>query len=727
MNRYLRILRITTLTLVVSLLLVGYAAAQTSSNVTGIIYDADGAVVIGAVVVVKDSDPIRGTATDLKGEFAIDATSDDILEISSLGYKSVAVKLNSRNYIEVRLEEEVSEMDEVVVVGYGEQKKSNLAGAVVSVGGEVVDGITTPDILNSMSGVTPGVGIYQYSSEPGTYDTDIDVRGMGTPLIIIDGAERSQEEFSRLSNSEIESISVLKDASAAIYGVKASNGVVLVTTKQGLKQRPTVSYSGRFGVQMVTDYVEQVTALQYGEMYNESQINTYIRQRSYFQKEDEIWQKLKFDAEYFEDCLSGEQQTYSYMDLLLNETAKQHQHSASVRGGNESTTYYANLSYFFEDGLYRSGSLFSDKINVRLNVTTKLTESLKLNINVSYINTTRSAPSQSLTNIFNSAIIYPVYEEPYANGNSDYLAASEFSILNPLATSDSDISGGADTDERYLQSNFELQFNPVAAKNLTLKARYSYDYNNRDIETFNKQYNLYEYMPNDDEYAAYTYNGPSNFSHEQRKIIRWTSQFSGDYKKTAGKHAFNAMLLFEAKSSDTYTAESYTELLIDEIPSLSAGLSSSDQVSSSSAVETTMSGVSRLNYTFDNKYIVEGIVRADGSSKFAKGNRWGVFYSALGAWRFSEEKFVKNRLKFLSNGKLRFSYGMMGDDGSAVSQYDTGYTYPSGDIDLGVNSSTVEGGYGFGDVWYSALGINDVANTDLTWYTSETINLGLDL
>ncbi len=727
MANFLHILRELKLLLLMTLLSVGAASAQNSPSIKGKVLDENGTPIIGATIIVNDGASTRGALSDIDGTFSINAKADEELIVSFLGYSEVSVKVGTRSYIEVRMEEDIDELEEVVVVGYGEQRRANIAGAVAAIDGEEMESNTSPDALNALTGRVSGVSIVQYSSEPGTYDTEIDVRGMGTPLIIIDGVERSQAEFSRMSSNEIESVSILKDASASIYGVKAANGVVLVTTKKGGNQKAKVSYSGRFGIQMVTDYIEHVSALQYGELYNEQDINAYIRSKTYFKYEDEIWQSLKYDQTYFEQCLSGEIETYSYLDLMMNNTAKQQQHSVSVNGGNDSTTYFANMSYFAEEGLYKSGSLSSDKINMRLNLSTTIAEGLKLNMKFGYINTIRNAPSSSLTEIFKSAIIYPVNQEPYANGNLDYLAMSDEIIDNPLATSDSEISGYDYDDERFVQSNFELVYTPKSIKQLSLKANFSYDYINIDSEVFNKEYTLYDYVENDDYYSPYVYNGPSTFERTQNKQVRWTSQFSAAYSNKVGKHAFGGLLLFESKSNETQISGGSTELLIDELPSLNTGLSSTDQVWSSYALANTLSLVSRLNYTYDDKYIIEATARLDGSSKFSPENRWGLFPSVLLAWRFSEESFVKNNISWLSSGKLRVSYGKLGDDSSAISQYDTGYTYPSGDITLGNKTSTVLGGYGFDDVWLSALEVNDVANTDLTWYTSETVNIGLDL
>lgn len=701
------------------------AVAQSGKSVSGIIVDENKEPVIGATIIVDGTSV--GAISDVSGKFTITAHADDVLVVTYIGYQTEEVTVGTKTSLNIALRQEAKELQEIVVVGYGEQTKASLVGAVASVQGDDIERTSSSDVLNALTGRAAGVRIAQYSSEPGTFDTNIDIRGMGEPLIIIDGSERSQEEFSRLSSFEIESVSVLKDASAAIYGVKAANGVVLVTTKKGEKQKAKVSYTGRFGVQAVTQFMEQVSALQYGEMYNEKELNTKIRARTYFQYEDEIWDSLTYDADFFSKCLSGEISTYDYIDMVMNNVAAQQQHAVSVSGGTDNTTYFINLGYYNEQGLYASGSLNSDKINTRFNITTTLAPGLNFNMNVGYINTTRNAPSSSLSNIFKSAISYPVTDEPYVNGDTDYLSVSKWNIPNPLATSDSDISGYEKDDDRFLQSTFALNYRNPRLKELLLTARFSYDYINKDEEIFSKAYDLYSYDQDAQDYRSYTYNGPSEISQSVTKQIRYNAQLSANYNKKWGNHKLGALLLFEARDVQNDYFYGSTELAIDENPILSAGLSDTDKITSTYSHTSKLSAVSRINYDYDSRYLLEASCRLDGSSKFPVNNRWGLFPSILTAWRFSEESFIRNALWNMSNGKLRVSYGILGDDAAASADYESGYTYPSGNYVGGNVNSVTQGGYYFGNSWVTGLGVNDVANENLTWYTSKTFNIGLDL
>lgn len=689
------------------------------AKVSGVVLDEQQQPLIGATVFIVGTS--RGTATNVDGEFNLTAGADDVLSVSFIGYETELKKVGAQSNFKFLLRLDTKELEEVVVVGYGEQTKASLVGAVASVKSSDIEATTSSDVLNSLTGRAAGVRIAQYSSEPGTYDTDIDIRGMGEPLIIIDGAERSQAEFSRLSNFEIESVSILKDASAAIYGVKAANGVVLVTTKQGQKQKTKVSYTGRFGVSAVTEYMDLCSSLKYGELYNEKTLNSYIKARTYFQNEEEIWSSLEYDTDYFNKCLSGEIQSYDYLDMIMDKVATQQQHAISLTGGGDNATFFINLGYYGEEGLYSSGSLNSDKFNARINVTTKISESLSANVNVGYINTIRNAPSSNMSSIFKSAICYPVNDAPYANDNPDYLAMSEWSVANPLATSDSDISGYEKIDEKYLQSNFSLSYRNPNFKELLFKAQVNYDYNTKMDETFTKLYEMYDYDYEYDTYTSYYYNTPSSLSNIFQEQTRITYQLSANYnKKSKNKlHTFGALLLGEAREVKTETTTSATDLLIDDNPTLAAGLSSTNSVNSTLVHTAKMSLVTRLSYNYNSKYFIESTARLDGSSKFAASNRWGLFPSVLAAWRFSEEDFIRKLIPKMSNGKLRVSYGVLGDDGSADSQYDAGYYYP--------NTDSGQSGAQFGDTWYPGLEISDVANDDLTWYTSHTFNVGLDL
>ncbi len=709
------------LLLLLGVLIIGSAQSVSaqSAPLTGVVVDSEKAPIIGATIIVEGSN--IGTTTSMTGKFSIGAKPGDVILVSFIGYKNQKVTVTTKTNITISMVSSTTELDEVVVVGYGEQTKANLLGAVATVKASDIEATTSSDIVNSITGRAPGVRVAQYSSEPGTFDTDIDIRGMGTPLFIIDGAERSQEEFSRLSSFEIESVSILKDASAAIYGVKAANGVVLVTTKKGAKQKTKVSYTGRFGIQAVTEYLDLCSALKYGEMYNEKTINAKIRSRTYFQYEDELWSSLEYDTDYFNKCLSGEIQSYDYIDMIMNDIATQQQHAISLNGGNDNTTYFMSFGYYNEQGLYSSGSLNSDKYNARINVTTTVAKGLTFNANVGYINTIRNAPSSSLYDIFKNAICTPVNDSPYANNNSDYLAMSEWNLESPIAMADSDISGYTLTDQKYLQSTFALNYRAPRLKDVLFRAQLNYDYNNKKNEVFDKEYELYEYDEEYDYYKTFTYNSPSALTQTLQDQTRLTYQVSANYnKKSKNKeHTFGALLLAEARDVVTESTTSSSELYVDEHPNLSAGMSESNSVTSSLSHTAKMSLVTRLSYNYKSKYLLETTARLDGSSKFAPENRWGVFPSVLAAWRFSEENFVRNLFPRLSNGKLRVSYGIMGDDASADSQYEAGYYYPT--------SSTTQTGAQFGDTWTPGLEVSDVENEDLTWYTSRTFNVGIDL
>jgi len=697
---------------------IGYSQNTTPTNqpaylINGVVLDNENMPVIGANVIVQGKG--RGTITDGDGKFKINVSTKSILIISYIGYKSQELMIKNNSDLKIILEMDNKNIDEVVVVGYGTQKKINLTGSISSISATEMEKTASMDAVNTLTGRVPGVRVAQYSSEPGTYDTDIDIRGLGTPLYIIDGVERSKEEFSRLSSYEIDNVSILKDASAAIYGVKAANGVVLITTRSGSKSKTRVSYNGRFGSVNITSFPEKCNAAQYAELWNEKSMNAGIILPDYFTREADLIATLKYSPETIEKYKTGELPSTDYIGLIFKKQAFQQQHSISIDGGTDVTQFFITMGYYKEDGLYISNDLSSEKYNFRLNLSNQLSKSLKFNVNLGYINTLKESPYRDLISIFKPAISALPMEGPYANNNPDYLASYTNSYENPLALINKDISGFQKNDDKFLQSNFELVWTVPYVKGLTAKGRFSYDYINRFTKAFRKPYELYNYDAANDVYNGVSYNTPANVSESTIQNIRKNFQFSVNYNtKINTKHNIAALLLYEQIRVDSIRSDASTDLNVDLIPDLSSGIKSTNSVGSNYAATAKRSFVGRVNYDYLGKYLLEVTARYDGSSKYPVNNRWGLFPGVSAGWRVSEEPFVKNNLNFVDNFKIRASWGKLGDDAAANNQLQAGYYYPST-------------GYMFGSEWVSGYNIQNLANPNLTWYTSQMTNIGFDL
>lgn len=378
------------------------ASAQQTVTVQGRVTDAENQPLIGVSVLVKGT--TTGVSTGIDGDYTITAPADGILEFAFLGLKTQDIEIGSRSIINVVMEEDKTSIDEVVVVGYGVQKRGSVTGAVAGVKGSEMIQTKNENPQNMLAGRVAGLRVWQKSSEPGTFSNSFDIRGMGSPLVIIDGIPRTTEEFQRLNPNDIEDVSVLKDASAAIYGVRAANGVVLVTTKQGREGQAKVSYNGSFTFQVPSKMPKLANAYEAMTLYNEQSMNK-VDGGSIIYTEDD-----------FEAFRNGTRRTTDWNSLLFSDFSPQTQHDISISGGTEKTKYYVSMGYFYQEGFFRSGDLNYDKINLRSNLSTKIAKGLTFDLNISGIADQRNTPYTSsvdiIRNYWKQGVLYPAYADP---------------------------------------------------------------------------------------------------------------------------------------------------------------------------------------------------------------------------------------------------------------------------------------------------------------------------
>ena len=699
-------------------------AVQQNKTISGKVTDSSGAPLPGVTVMIKGT--TNGTITNADGKYTLpNVPGDANIVFSFVGMRPQEILSAGKTNIDVSLEEDAIGIEEVVAVGYGTMKKGNLTGAIASVGSEDLVKVSLNDVTNTMTGRAPGVRVVQYSSEPGRFDSDIDIRGFGTPLVIVDGVQRDKNGFDRLDPNEIESVSILKDASAAIYGVKAANGVVLVTTKKGTAGKMKVSYSGRTGVQIVTAFPEMCNSYQYATMFDEMFINNEISSRR-----DNG--EPRYSAADIQGFKNGSLPSTDFLGLVMSNTANQQQHNVTLNGGTEKLKYFTSFGFFDEGGLLKSDALWAKKYNLRTNIKAEIAKGLNLGVNLGFINTVRNSSAggpgwmNSYAWVLRSAMSMRPTEPVYANNNPDYLQQFEDGEDHPIALTNEEYSGYDKHQEKYITSTFDLEYKIPFVKGLSTKLMYAYDATIGFEKEFKKKYDQYIYDVNADTYTPRTHDSPSNLTEDYWEGIRKNVQFALNYDNHFGNHNVSGVVLYEQVERINVAHRAYTEYIIDAVDQLNAGSTSSNRVYSGTLSKTreasdphvngetsNQSFVGKVNYDYSGKYLAEFSCRYDGSSMFPKDSRWGFFPAASVGWRISEESFIKDNVPFLDNLKLRASYGKLGDDGAAAYQFLTGYTYPSGV-------------YQVGDRWLSGLGFKNSANPDLTWYTSETSDIGLE-
>lgn len=702
-----------------------------NKKISGVVVDNNNETLIGVSVTVKNSTGNSGTITGLDGDYVIEAPADAVLIFNYIGFAPKEEKVAGRTNINVTLEVSSVQVDEVVVVGYGVQKKVTLSGAVAGVKGSEMLRTKNENPQNMLTGKITGVRVWQKSSEPGSYGANFDIRGMGSPLVIIDGIPRSVEDFQRINPSDIDDISVLKDASAAIYGVRSANGVVLVTTKKGKEGKMEVSYSGSYTFQKPSGMPTLANAYDAMTLYNEKSMNN-INGGNIIYGEDT-----------FEAFRNGTRRTTDWTSLLFSDYSPQTQHDLSLSGGSDKLKYYLGMGYFFQEGFFKSGDLNYNKFNIRSNVSAKITKGLSLDVNLSAMADEQNNPYASsvdiIRNYWKQGVLYPAYADP----NNTMLNYDGLDLeQNTVAMIYSDISGYRKYKKKSFQSSLSLNFDfgtlDDNLKGLSAKALVGYDYHLNNNTIFRKEYYQYAYNANTDSYNKKVYgdSSPNQLTRQFYDKQQILSQFVLNYDRTFDKrHKIGGLIGWETQKNDGDNFYGLKNLAFGT-DNLLAGVEEGQMTGMSAGIrdyydEAKAALIGRLNYDFEGRYIAEVQFRYDGSSRFAKGHQWGFFPSASAAWRVSEEPFFKSisALSFVNQLKLRTSYGILGDDLADTWNYEwlPGYTYPAtGNNAQNGYYDNYAPGYLFGGQFVTGMTPKALPNVAITWYESKTFNLGVD-
>jgi TonB-linked SusC/RagA family outer membrane protein len=697
--------------------------AQTVA-VSGTVIDENNEPVLGATVAVKGT--TTAVMTNANGNYSIDAPAGATLVFSFVGFADQEEAVNGRTRINVMLVTGEQMLDEVVVVGYGVQRKVTLTGAVAGVRGAEVIRTKNENLQNMLTGKIAGVRVWQKGAEPGVFHNAFDVRGLGSPLVVIDGIPRTMEEFQRLNPNDISDISVLKDASAAIYGVRAANGVFLVTTKKGMTRgRTRVSYTGSFTLQQPSGMPKLADPFETMTIANEVTMN------------DLYGGSIVYGPEVFEEYRNGTRRITDWNALVFAGFSPQTQHDVSLSGGNERTQYYISMGYFFQEGFFKSGDLNYHKTNLRSNISTRLAEGLTFNLNLSGILDRRNNPYYTAAYLIRAywrqGVLYPAYADPEQTMfNYEGLEMEE----NAVAMMDADVSGYRQYNQKYIQSSASLNydFGAIAPflKGLSAKALFSYDYRMDNNKAFRKEY--YQYAYSSYEKKIYSASSPNQMRREFYDKKQLLGQFTLNYDRAFGDHKVSGLVGWETqqREGDNFYAQRdlafSTDYLFAGVDEGQTGAMSAETVDLYEWAYAALMG--RLNYAYADRYMVEMQFRYDGSSKFAAGRHWGFFPSASAGWRVSEEPLFKSvsALSFIDQLKIRVSYGILGDDvGGENFDWLPGYIYPD------ANTNVKEGyydqhapGFVFDNKFVYGLKTKSLPNEAITWFTSHTFNVGVD-
>lgn len=680
-------------------------------SVVGKVLDkATGDPIIGATVSVVGTS--NGTITDLDGNYSLKVEEGSTLLFSFIGYTEAKKVVSQPGTLDIVLAENTIQLNDVVVVGYGVQKKVNLTGAVSAVKGDELASRPITNVGSGLQGMLPGVSIVQPSGQPGNDKMSIVIRGISTlnsktdPLILIDGVAGG--DLNMLNPDDIENVSVLKDAaSSAIYGARAANGVILVTTKQGnRKEKTTVSYSGYVGFQTPTALPELVNGREYMELANEAYIAAGF---------GKLYQQEAFDA-YDRGDSPNEYSNTDWVNEVYKKSAMQTGHNVSVRGGTEKSGYYMSYGYLKQDGLIVGDPFSSRRHNARLSMNTELYDRLKLNGNISFVDFYRQENGVSgTTGVFRTvqrvSPLLPVkWKQQNENGewvDTDHYAYS--SLMNPV-----DIAYNSGYNKRNSRTfNGQVNASFKVLEGLFINGQYAANYYTQDRKKF---------VPDMKRWMSDGTEDPGNklrknsIDEYYTNTLTQTLNATATYQKNMNQHDFKVLAGFSQEWAYTHTLNAGRKsILLDGIEVIDAG---TDELTNGGGAEewALRSYFGRLNYNYAEKYLFEANIRCDGTSRFAKGNRWGYFPSFSAGWNFSKEKFMSFAEPVLQMAKLRASWGELGNQNVG------GNYYP-----YLVAIESVDKAYPIGNQLNTGFKQIALGNRNIKWETIRMLNLGLDL
>lgn len=681
------------------------------TTIHGRVSDKNGEPLAGAVIKILGTK--IGTVADIDGNYSINSGSKGEFKISfsSIGYvtKVVSSSLASHGVIDVVLDEDNESLKEVVVVGYGSIKKESLTSAISNIKSEDLSRTAAVNTSGALAGKIPGINSRQSDGRPGHYTT-INIRNMGTPLYVIDGVQMDEGQFNNIDYNDIETISVLKDASASIYGVRAANGVVVVTTKTGKRnQKCRIGLNSYYGWQSMFRYPELANA------------STYVA--ASLNATTIAGQTPKYSEEEYKAYLSGENPGFTWKDYIWQKTSPQWYTEINASGGSEKISYYLAASHTEQESMARNFGKYS-RSNFQMNIEADITHNfiIKAQINGRLENKKNSAFNLSYHgNDEYWTLTYAMVNNtptqfPYANNNPNYPAMTGSAGYTNYANLTLDKAGKANDNWRVFQGNLSAEWEII--KDLKLKGLISYFNSNERYKSRPKGFSLYSYDAESDKYSVIkTYAG--RFDSRWQYLETINTQVSASFK-----HEWNSSHFFETFVGFESYLNNNPGIKIGGVPAMDAlkvayftELKSMSEWNENTSARLGYMG--RLNYDYKHRYLLEASARYDGSWKFAPSHRWGFFPSVSAGWRMSEETFWKESLlsNFIDNLKIRLSYGVLGDDnvwGYSAFSYLSGYNYNTG-------TAVIDG------TAVTTTSVRSLPQTEITWLKAHTFDIGLDV
>lgn len=670
-------------------------------TITGKVSDQDGNPIAGATVKVKSTNFTTTTKAD--GTFSIDkALTDDIIVVSYIGFQTLELKASSILNITLLSE---GDLEEVVVVGYGTQKKATVTGSIAEVKGQDLVKAPVANLSNALAGRLPGLIATQPNGQPGADASRFNIRGFGNALVLIDGVPGS---FQNIDASEIENITILKDASANIYGFSAANGAILVTTKKGTAGKASISYNGYYGIQQNTTYPKMLNAGQYTELYDEAVLN------------DQLVNNRPFVPTFGSDIVqnwknqnSPEYTSTNWQDLAIRDRAPMTQHNINVNGGGERVRYFMSGSYLDQRSIWESDATRFKRYNLRSNISADITDRLTAEINIGGIVTDLHTPGTATSYLIINGIRRSLpTSKAFANNNKSYYGINSIGA-NVLAEMDDVYSGYIDDLEKELTTTASLNYKIPGVDGLSAKAFYSYKFFNNDLTNYRKRYELYSYDGTTDTYSPTILQNPTALTKSNTNEVQTVLQASLNYVKSFGKHNVKALGLFERRYFNEDYLYGYRQFALENLQQLNLGNVANQNVAGFAAYEAREGYVGRFNYDYDNKYLIEFSGRYDGSYKLPPSTRFAFFPAVSAGWVVSREDWFK--LPVVNNLKLRASWGESPDDEPlSGGQYYLGYNFGNSSYIFNPGSIT------------NSLNPTVQPNFILTYSKSRITNIGFD-
>ncbi|TDN95082.1 TonB-linked SusC/RagA family outer membrane protein [Salegentibacter sp. 24] len=682
-------------------------------EITGVVSDDSGLPLPGATVLVKNTS--NGTTTDMDGNFSllVENPEDKVLVVSFISYVTQEIPINNQSSFQISLQPNQEALNEIVVVGYGGKKRATLTGSISEVEGEALAKSPQPNLSNSFAGRMSGVITTNRAGEPGYDDSSILIRGLATTgnndvLVVVDGVPGQVGGLSRLSPENIESVTVLKDASAAIYGSRAANGVILITTKRGRNNsKPLISYKFDIGLSSPTRLPDMANAATYAQIRNEI---------AYYNNPDGGLNQIYDDSE-IELFRSGSDPlnypNTNWAEITLQDVAVQTQHNLNIRGGGENTNYFFSIGKTSQEGLYENGATQYDQYNLRSNIDVDISDRFNVGLSLSGRKEDRQFPTEGAGFIFRSIYrAYPTIPAFYPNGNP----STGIENANPavLATD----MGGINENPRYvfngiLSAEYELPF----LEGLSVDGFFSVDELSSRIRNFRTPYILYNYNRANDVYEQITVGGgpdqQASLDEEHYNESQTVANIKLNYQNEFNGHSIDAFIGYEQSETKSHTmGASRIHFPTTQTPELSqGGPAATDRDNYGYSFNfTRQSFLSRIAYDFQEKYLAELQMRVDGSSNFPEGNRFGYFPSISAGYRITEEEWFN--IDFFDDLKFRASYGRLGNDNIGQFQYYDNYSF---------NNS-----YVIGNQVVTGIDLTRLANPNITWEVAKKTDIAIN-